>query len=96
MFNTSLFLGFPLSGDYSEKLEQLSLVEKELFIQNRASPYLQIIENEGVIYLGKDLGSSIETACLDSLYSHIYSLLKKMVPDFPYGQHPLIIFAFST
>lgn len=95
MFDTALFLGFPLSTAYQQELNRLPLVERELFIQSETSPYLQQIENDGVIYLGKSLGASVDMAALDGASSHVMSLLKKLVPNFPYEQHPLVLFAFD-
>lgn len=96
MFDTLLFLGFPLCDSYQKKLNQLSSVERDLFIQPGDSPYLQQIENEGILYLGKYLGSSIDMGALDLMYAHIYSLLKKLVPHFSYEQYPLLLLALSS
>jgi hypothetical protein len=96
MTHSSLFFGFRVPESYQEELLKLPSVEKELFIQSQVSPYLQQIEHEGRLYLGKSLGPSIEMANLDSLHSHIYSLLKKLVPSFPYEQHPLLLLALPT
>lgn len=96
MLDTILFLGFPLSSSYQKELTLLSSVERDLFIQSCASPYLQQIEYEGSLYLGKCLGPSIEMAALESMHSHVYSLLKKLVPHFPYEHHPLLLLALST
>ena len=96
MFDTALFIGFPLSEAYQQALLHLPSVERELFIQSQASPYLQQVESEGILYLGKFLGFSIEMAVLDSLCSHIYSLLKRLVPDFPYDQQPLLLLALRV
>lgn len=96
MFNTQLFFGLPLEDFYQHALDQLSLSERELFIQNQHSPYLQQIESEGILYLGKYLGSFIELTTLDSLQAHIYSLLNKLVPNYPYKQHPLLLLAIPS
>ncbi len=96
MFDSILFLGFPMSDAYQQELQLLPAVEQELFIQNQVSSYLQRIENEGIVYLGKSLGTSIELATLESIHSHIYSLLKKLVPHFPYEQHPLLLLAIPA
>jgi hypothetical protein len=93
MFDTVLFLGFPLSDAYQKELLRLPSAERELFIQNQVSPYLQRVESEGTYYLGKCLGSSIEMVELDSSFLHIYSLLRKLVPNFPYEQYPLLLLA---
>lgn len=93
MFDTVLFLGFPLSEAYRQALIQIPAIERELFIQNQDSNYLQKIEYEGIEYLGKYLGSSIEMAKLSMSHSHIYSLLKKLIPHFPYEKSPLLLLA---
>lgn len=96
MFDTVLFLGFPLIDAYRQALMQLPIAERELFIQNQDPIYLQKIENEGIEYLGKYLGSSIEMAALEMAYSHVYSLLKKLIPHFSYEQHPLLLLALPA
>lgn len=96
MLDTILFLGFPLSASYQQELQWLPSAERELFIQPQASPYLQQIENQGMVYLGKSLGSSIEIAALESVQSHIYSLLRKLIPHFPYEKHPLLLLAIPA
>jgi hypothetical protein len=96
MFDTILFLGFPLSDTYRQELHRVPSSERELFIQSQASPYLQQIEHEGAVYLGKFLGVSIEIAALESLQSHILSLLKKLVPHFPYERYPFYLLAISV
>jgi hypothetical protein len=96
MFDTILFLGFPLSDSYQRELQQLPSAERELFIQKQVSPYLQQIEDKGIVYLGKSLGSSIEMTALESMQSHIYSLLRKLIPHFPYEQHPLLLLAIPA
>jgi hypothetical protein len=93
MFDYQLFLGLPLSDSYQKELKQLSAAIRDIFIQTHSSPYLQQIESEGMVYLGKYLGPSIELAALDSLQAHIYSLLKKLIPHYPYEQHSLLLFA---
>ncbi len=96
MFDPLLFLGFPLSECYQQELTQLPAVEHALFIQNHSSPYLQQIESNGKFYLGKFLGPSIELSALEASQSHIYSLLKKLVPNFPYEQYPLLLLALPS
>lgn len=96
MFETVLFLGFPLSDSYEQILRQLSDVDRNLFIGDSDASYLQKIESEGVKYLGKYLGPLIEVGALEMSSSHIYSLLRKLVPDFSYDCHPLILLALPA
>jgi hypothetical protein len=93
MYDSQLFLGLPVSHSFQRELDQLPASLHEVFIQNKSSSYLQQVEYEGVRYLGKYLGSSIELVELDSSQNHIYSLLKKLIPHFPYEQNPLLLFA---
>lgn len=96
MFEYQLFLGFPLTEDYQRELSKLSPSFLDMFIQHPPSPYLQQIESEGIVYLGKSLGSSIELTSLDSQEAHIYSLLKKLVFHYPYPKHPLVLIALPV
>lgn len=96
MFDTVLFLGIPLSDAYQQALDRLPAAERELFIQNQDSAYLQKVENEGIEYLGKYLGFPIEMATLEMSYSHVYSLLKKLIPSFSYEENPLLLLAFPV
>ncbi|MFI0434143.1 MAG: hypothetical protein ACH350_00250 [Parachlamydiaceae bacterium] len=93
MFDTQLFLGFLLFDTYLVKLRSLSDSERALFIQHEDPAYLQLVVNQGVEYLGKYLGQSVDMATVDLSSSHIYSVLRKLVPDFPYKDHPLVLFA---
>ena len=100
MFDALLFLGFPLSPAFQQELLRVSSVERELFIQEGGvsgeldpSPYLQIITYEEREYLGKTLGSIIELNDLEQFCSHLYSLLKKMVPQCSFDRHSLVLLA---
>lgn len=96
MFETELFLGFPLSESFQQALTLLPETERALFIQNKPSPYLQQIESDGKLFLGKSLGASLELSALEACNSHILSLLKKLVPSFPYEHHPLLLLALPS
>lgn len=96
MFDYPFFLGFPVSDSYQQELSQLPETVRNLFIQNHSSLYLQQIEYDNVLYLGKYLGSSVEVAVLDSLQGHIESLLKKLVPTYPYERDSLLLLLPTT
>ena len=95
MFETTLFLAFALSESFQVELLKLPASEKQRFIQEHPSPFLEYLEDGGVRYLGKLLGASIEMEALESMNAHVYSILKKMVPHFPYEACPLVIVAKS-
>jgi hypothetical protein len=91
-----LFFGFLLSPAYQDKLAQLPESIRSSFIQKTVSPYLQQIEYEGKTYLGKSLGHSIELTALEGMESHIDSLLRYLIPDYPYENCPLVLLALPT
>lgn len=93
MYHPQLFFGLPLDKSYQEALESADVSKRSLFIQEIESPYLQRMTFNGCTYLGKYLGSQIDFSFLESLQLHIYSLLKELVPDFPYHHHPLLLIA---
>lgn len=96
MFDHTLFLGLPLTDTFLRKLNQLPLPLVETFIKDQSSDYLQKIESEGVVYLGKCIASPFDMAGLESLETNITSLLKRLVVDFPYEEHPLLLLALSS
>ena len=91
MSDQRLFLGLPLNESYHRELKKIPLPVKETFIQEQPSDYLQQIEKEGVFYLGKSMDSPYDMASIDAFETHVYSLLKKLIPDYPYDQHPLLL-----
>jgi len=96
MKETSLFLGILLSNLLQEGISSLPTAERDLFIQDCDSPYLQRVEIEGTRYLGKYLGLSIEMGQLDSTHAHILSLLRKLVPQHPFAREALQLIVVET
>jgi hypothetical protein len=90
-----LFLGLPLSDSYLKELKKLPPYIQNLFIQPHSSDYLQRVESKGIVYLGKCLGSFIKLADIETLQIHIYSLLKRLISDYPYEQVPLLLLPIS-
>lgn len=88
MFETQLFLAYPLNSQYEAKLEQIPHSLRVFFIQDHPD-YLQQITHNGIPYLGKQLEKVIDLRTLDSLEAHIISLLKRLVPDHPYENDTL-------
>ena len=82
MSESKLFLGFPLNDAFVFELKKIPLVERDLFIQQNNALYLQEIESDSIVYLGKPLGSEVKLDELEGACSHIISLLKKIVPHF--------------
>lgn len=54
--------------------------------------YLNEFSYKGMRFLGKGLGSMISLSELELIEKNIYSLLKKVVSQFPYEEVPLYLF----
>ncbi|CUI16034.1 conserved hypothetical protein [Candidatus Protochlamydia naegleriophila] len=93
MFDYQLFLAFPSTSSYQVALAQVADPIRSLFIQNCDGEYLQEIVHQGQVYLGKQMGVCVDLAKLESLHMHIYSLLKRLVADYDYKGHPLVVLA---
>lgn len=85
-----LFLGFPISSSYQEKLNQIPSHQREVWIH---PDYLQQIEYRGSLYLGKSLGPLVEAQMLETVAEHLCSLLCRLVADYPYQKEHLILLA---
>lgn len=96
MSDPVLFLGFPVTDAFQQELSKVAIAERERVIQDHSSLYLQRMENEGTLYLGKALGSSIDLDSLEAVSAHLHSLLKTLVPHFPYGQNPVVLLGINS
>ena len=54
--------------------------------------YLQEFVHHETRYLGKFLGSKTDLSSLELLEENIYSILKRLVPSYPYLDVPLKLF----
>ncbi len=94
MFFYRLYLGFPLNSSYQAALDRASLPLKSLLIQS-ASDYLEPVAHAGQLYLGKFLDPIVELSSLEASQRHIFSLLSRLVPDYPYKSQSLVLLAIS-
>lgn len=87
-----LFLGFPVDDSLLGSLAQVDEAVKDFFIQ-QGDCYLQKVTNaKGMVYLGKFVGEKANLQELHAVEANIYSLLKRMTPDFPFEQTALRLF----
>ena len=93
MFDTNFFFGFPVDALYETELKKVSSSLKDLFIQDQSEEYLQRIEFEGKVMLGKFMGATLQTSTLELVFLNIISLLKCLVPDYPYSQQNILLIA---
>lgn len=90
LIDHQLFLGLPLDNSFQNQLGKVSHHVRSLLIQNHPD-YLNIVEYQGITYLGKHLGSLVNFSNLELVETHIYSLLRRLTVDYPYEQIPLVL-----
>lgn len=90
MLTAELFLGFPVDGLFAGQLEKTNPHLVREFI-NETGEYLLEIQHHQMRYIGKKAGFIIELPKLELLQKNIYSLLKRLVPNFPYEETPLYL-----
>ena len=93
-FTVRLFLGFPVDDMFARQLENVPDALLNSFI-SEGDNYLQNIEDNGVRYLGKFSNPCTELRDLELLESNIYSLLKKIEPNYSFHHTPLVLLAKS-
>lgn len=85
-----LFFGFLAEGVFAAKLSLVADDLKSFIIQNQ-DPYLYRISHEGKVYLGKYVESELTITDLQLVESNIFSLLRKLLPDYPYRDVELFL-----
>lgn len=86
-----LFYGIPVDKLLSEELTKINPTLKAIFIQSN-SDYLQEITFKDKKYLGKFVGKICSLQSLELFENNIYSLLDKIVPEYPFRQQPIVLF----
>ncbi len=89
MFDYLLFFGFPISESFHMELEKIPENVRSLFL--KGNEYLQLIEEEGISYIGKCLGECIDSSSLELAQLHVISLLKLLMPKYSYEKHELVL-----
>lgn len=87
-----LFLGFPLTESLMNKIQGLDPRAFDMYV-NEKGPYLKKIEYGNQSFLGKSVGSSADIAKIKLLEANIFSILAKILPDYPFKNDPLLLFA---
>jgi hypothetical protein len=83
MFDPQLFLGFQLDAAFSDSLKAVEPGRRGLFIQESPS-YLQEASYQGSPWLGKFAGEISSLEDLFLLEKNVFTLLMKLVPDYPF------------
>lgn len=87
-FEPGLFLGFLIDSSFQKELSKLESPLKSLFIQKNHD-YLTEYSFKEKQFLGRFIGKSIDLSHFELSSTNIYSLLKKIVPNYPYDQSEL-------
>ena len=93
-FDAQLFLGFVVDDEFSRVMSSLNPELLKLYIQDNDS-CLQEVMYHDLRYLGKFAGKGSHLSDLDLLETNIYSLLKQIVPHYPYGETALVLFPIA-
>lgn len=93
MFEKEIFVGFPVDSLFEKELAKVNPNLVAAFIQKRGDEYLQDFVHEEIRYFGKRGGKNLTIAQLELIEENIYSLLKRLVPEFSYEEIPLYVFA---
>lgn len=91
MFFAKLFMGVVVEGSFASQFSSANPQLVALFL-NPEREYLLEMKHEGKTYLGKTVSTSADLASLDQMEANIVSLLKKIVPDYPYDDLELVLF----
>lgn len=91
-----LFLGYCTSPALTHAFSFIDPHKIALFIQDKNTQYLSEVVYEGECYVGKfaDQISSVEHLTL--LETNIFSILKKLIPAFPFEDSQLLLFPIET
>lgn len=82
MIELQLFLGFPIESTLANRLNASTFMDLNLIC----------IKGPKGEYVGKKIGSSIDLEALHNAEANVYSLLRKLLPDFPFNASDLVLF----
>lgn len=90
MFDNSILFCFKLSPDYEARLAEVPESQKNIYIQDKPD-FLRYVKIRGENYLAKSICHPVTINDLELIRQHIYSVLKQLIAEYPYEQHPLTI-----
>lgn len=91
MFFAKLFMGVVVEGPFAAKFAAANPQLVALFLGPERE-YLLEVQHEGKRYLGKTISTSSDLASLEQTEANIVSLLKKILPDYPYDDLEMVLF----
>jgi len=95
MIEPTLFFGLPFESEPGIQIDALEETLKKLYINDEEGHLIELtIDKER--YLGKKVGNIIDLPHLALLESNIYTLLKKLLPDYPIEDYPLYLVTINN
>lgn len=91
--NPKLFVGLPFSGEVALFLEKLPPEIYALYFHSYES-YLHVQSVDGRSYIGKEAPHPISLEQLSQLKENIFSILKKVIPDYSVSHQSLKLIGF--
>lgn len=95
LFHPQLFLGFPVDEACSQQLKMQNKSILDTFL-SEGDTYLKQLNSNGVEYIGKFVGEISDLESLELLEKNIYSLLRRILPDYEFKKRPLILLTISN
>ncbi len=92
MEGNTLFLGFPVDRLFEEELNKINPDLVKYYIKKESNDYLIDTQHQEMRFFGKNLDKIATVDEVNQLGENIYSILKKIVPDFPYMEVSLYLF----
>lgn len=89
--HVDLFLGFPVTEELAAQIDSLPAKQRDLYIQP-SGEYLTEVSIETGHFFGKPCGKLARREDLILLEENIYSLLEKILPNYPFRETPLTLF----
>lgn len=88
---SELFIGAPISSELRQSLNKLDSQLTAMFIADDVD-HLNLYEHEGQLLLGKRIGEMSDAAGILLVGTHIISVIKKLLPEYPADIQSLVIF----
>lgn len=95
MKEVELFFGLPIDKTLERELKEVDEAVLSIFIRPEEA-YLQEATLQGKRFLGKSIGTAVDFNHLELLETNIYSLLKRILPNYPFPKTSLTLFASES
>ena len=95
MLDLELFVGFPIQDSLQERLKKIPPNVFSLLVGDNPDYLKEWVGAEGH-FIGKKVGKEIDLETLKLVEANIYSLLTRLMPDYPLKDTPLILFSIAS